>query len=498
MMTASDTMNNATLQLQLDNSYARELEGCYVPWQPAGSPNARLIKLNQALALELGLTPALFSAEEALGAFSGNVVPPTAQPLAQAYAGHQFGHFSPQLGDGRAVLLGERIDQNGQRRDIALKGSGRTPFSRSGDGLATLGPVLREYLMGEAMHALGIPTTRGLAVVSTGESVQRERELPGAVLTRVAASHLRIGTFEFFASRGDTATLRRLADYAIARHDLSLVGAPDRYLGLLKAVAERQALLVARWMGVGFVHGVMNTDNMTISGETIDYGPCAFIEHLDPKAVFSSIDRHARYAFGNQPPIAQWNIARLAQALLPLIDDDEARAGELAADVVNGFADRFEQHWQRVLHAKLALPDQTPEDSMLGNDYLQLLQTHRIDYTLGFRRLMDAATGDDAPLQALFGQAQPQLTAWLERWRQRTGAREDTVAKLRAVNPLYIARNHQVEAALAAAVDEADFAPCERLLAVLQHPFDEREEDQAFSRPAPAEQTACYKTFCGT
>lgn len=497
-MTASDTMNNATLQLQLDNSYARELEGCYVPWQPAGSPNARLIKLNQALALELGLTPALFSAEEALGAFSGNVVPPTAQPLAQAYAGHQFGHFSPQLGDGRAVLLGERIDQNGQRRDIALKGSGRTPFSRSGDGLATLGPVLREYLMGEAMHALGIPTTRGLAVVSTGESVQRERELPGAVLTRVAASHLRIGTFEFFASRGDTATLRRLADYAIARHDLSLVGAPDRYLGLLKAVAERQALLVARWMGVGFVHGVMNTDNMTISGETIDYGPCAFIEHLDPKAVFSSIDRHARYAFGNQPPIAQWNIARLAQALLPLIDDDEARAGELAADVVNGFADRFEQHWQRVLHAKLALPDQTPEDSMLGNDYLQLLQTHRIDYTLGFRRLMDAATGDDAPLQALFGQAQPQLTAWLERWRQRTGAREDTVAKLRAVNPLYIARNHQVEAALAAAVDEADFAPFERLLAVLQHPFDEREEDQAFSRPAPAEQTACYKTFCGT
>ena len=498
MMTASDTMNNATLQLQLDNSYARELEGCYVPWQPAGSPNARLIKLNQALALELGLTPALFSAEEALGAFSGNVVPPTAQPLAQAYAGHQFGHFSPQLGDGRAVLLGERIDQNGQRRDIALKGSGRTPFSRSGDGLATLGPVLREYLMGEAMHALGIPTTRGLAVVSTGESVQRERELPGAVLTRVAASHLRIGTFEFFASRGDTATLRRLADYAIARHDLSLVGAPDRYLGLLKAVAERQALLVARWMGVGFVHGVMNTDNMTISGETIDYGPCAFIEHLDPKAVFSSIDRHARYAFGNQPPIAQWNIARLAQALLPLIDDDEARAGELAADVVNGFADRFEQHWQRVLHAKLALPDQTPEDSMLGNDYLQLLQTHRIDYTLGFRRLMDAATGDDASLQALFGQAQPQLTAWLERWRQRTGAREDTVAKLRAVNPLYIARNHQVEAALAAAVDEADFAPFERLLAVLQHPFDEREEDQAFSRPAPAEQTACYKTFCGT
>ncbi len=498
MMTASDTMNNATLQLQLDNSYARELEGCYVPWQPAGSPNARLIKLNQALALELGLTPALFSAEEALGAFSGNVVPPTAQPLAQAYAGHQFGHFSPQLGDGRAVLLGERIDQNGQRRDIALKGSGRTPFSRSGDGLATLGPVLREYLMGEAMHALGIPTTRGLAVVSTGESVQRERELPGAVLTRVAASHLRIGTFEFFASRGDTATLRRLADYAIARHDLSLVGAPDRYLGLLNAVAERQALLVARWMGVGFVHGVMNTDNMTISGETIDYGPCAFIEHLDPKAVFSSIDRHARYAFGNQPPIAQWNIARLAQALLPLIDDDEARAGELAADVVNGFADRFEQHWQRVLHAKLALPDQTPEDSMLGNDYLQLLQTHRIDYTLGFRRLMDAATGDDAPLQALFGQAQPQLTAWLERWRQRTGAREDTVAKLRAVNPLYIARNHQVEAALAAAVDEADFAPFERLLAELQHPFDEREEDQAFSRPAPAEQTACYKTFCGT
>lgn len=316
----------AALHMAFDNSYARDLEGLYVPWNPAGSPAPRLLRLNRGLAEELGLDAGEMASAAGLAVLAGNAVPAQAQPLAQAYAGHQFGGFALQLGDGRALLLGELVDRHGRRRDIALKGSGRTPFSRRGDGKAALGPVLREYLMGEAMHALGIPTTRALAAVATGATVQREQAQPGAILTRVAASHLRVGTFEYFAARGEIALLRRLADFAIARHDASLVGTPDRYLGLLQAVAERQAALLARWMGVGFIHGVMNTDNMTISGETIDYGPCAFMEHFDPEAVFSSIDTSGRYAYGNQPAIAQWNLTRFTEALLPLIDADDRPA----------------------------------------------------------------------------------------------------------------------------------------------------------------------------
>ncbi len=488
------------VHMAFDNSYARELNGLYARWKPAGSPAPRLLQLNRSLAAELGLDPIELASADGLAVLAGNAVPALAQPLAQAYAGHQFGGYSPQLGDGRALLLGELIDRNSRRRDLALKGSGRTPFSRGGDGLAALGPVLREYLMGEAMHALGIPTTRALAAVATGATVRRERVMPGGILTRVAASHLRVGTFEFVAAKRDEALLRRLADYAIARHDPALVDEPDKYLQLLQCVVERQARLVARWMGVGFIHGVMNTDNMTISGETIDYGPCAFMEHFDPKAVFSSIDTEGRYAYGNQPAMAQWNLARLAEALLPLIDPDGQRAAERGSAAVQDFARRFDVHWTAVLRAKLGLSDSPASDRALADEYLQLLQTHSIDFTLGFRRLTDAAENGDAPLLELFGGAAPALRPWLQRWRLRTPAAGDAerAATMRQVNPIYIPRNHQVEAALTAAVNHDDLAPFERLLALLEHPFEEREQDAAFAQPAPADETANYRTFCGT
>jgi uncharacterized protein YdiU (UPF0061 family) len=492
----------AAVRMSFDNSYARDLQGLYVSWKPAGSPAPRLLQFNRELADELGLDGDEMVSAPGLAVLAGNAVPALAQPLAQAYAGHQFGGFSPQLGDGRALLLGEIIDRQGRRRDIALKGSGRTPFSRRGDGLSALGPVLREYLMGEAMHALGIPTTRALAAVATGGTVRRERTQPGGILTRVAASHLRVGTFEFFAARNDEALLRRLADYAIARHDAALTDAPYRYLGLLQAVIERQARLIARWMGVGFIHGVMNTDNMTISGETLDYGPCAFMEHFDPAAVFSSIDTEGRYAYGQQPVMAQWNLARLAEALLPLIDADAATAARRAGKAVKGFTQRFEAHWTVVLSAKLGLDGAGADNRALADDYLTLLQQHRVDFTFGFARLTDAAAGNDAPLRALFGDAaDAALERWLVRWRAHAGVGADAVqrvAAMRRANPTYIPRNHQVEAALAAAVERNDLGPFQRLLRVLEHPFGERAEDSAFAEPAPFEQTACYRTFCGT
>jgi uncharacterized protein YdiU (UPF0061 family) len=485
-----------------DNRFAREMDGFYLPVQPAGSPAPAWLHFNDELAELLGLDPAALHTAEGLAVFAGNAVPPGAQPVAQVYAGHQFGGFSPQLGDGRALLLGEVVDTQGQRRDVALKGSGRTPFSRGGDGLAAVGPVLREVLMGEAMHALGIPTTRALAAVATGQPVQREHVLPGAILTRVAASHLRVGTFEFFAARQDTAQLQRLADHAIERHDPQWAGAPDRALRLLDGVIERQAALVAAWMGVGFIHGVMNTDNMTISGETIDYGPCAFLEHYDPAAVFSSIDRHGRYAFGRQPGIAQWNLARLASALLPLIDADADRATELATAAVQGFAPRFEAHWRRVLHTKLGCVGTDAELHALADEYLALLQAHRVDFSLAFRGLADAALGNDAPLTALFGDAAGALAPWLQRWHRRCAAEPaspaDRATALRCTNPIHIPRHHLVEAALSAAEEHNDLQPFNTLLQVLKQPNVGSEAHAAFAQPAPTEATACYKTFCGT
>ena len=417
-----------------DNSFARELEGFYVPWRPAVAPAPRLLYLNDALAEELGLDIASLDGPAKAAIFAGNALPDGAVPLAQAYAGHQFGGFSPQLGDGRALLLGEVVDREGRRRDIAFKGSGRTPFARGGDGKAAIGPMLREVLIGEAMHALGIPTTRALAVAATGEPVQRERTLPGAVLTRVASSHIRVGTFEFHSSRGDVDRVRKLAAYTIARHDPALRSSPQPFLALLRAVAERQSALMAQWMNVGFIHGVMNTDNMTISGETIDYGPCAFMEAYDPAAVFSSIDRQGRYAFGNQPDIACWNLARLAEALLPLLSDDQDAAVAMATEVIVAFPAMYRQHLLRGQRMKLGLsrgaPDDDRADAALADDWLALLHAGHADFTLAWRRLADAAAGDEAPLRALFVDAHAP-DDWLARWRARC-AREDGDAPDRA------------------------------------------------------------------
>ena len=437
-------MTNSPQKFDFDNSYARDLSGFYAEWQGAAAPAPKVLLVNAALATSLGLDPhALKSSAQEL---SGAVAPEGATPLAMAYAGHQFGGFSPQLGDGRALLLGEIFDTQGARFDLHLKGSGRTPFSRGGDGKAVLGPVLREYLMGEAMHALGIPTTRALAATTTGENVARDGMKQGAVLARIAASHLRVGTFQFFAARNDWEKVRQLANYAIARHDPDLVDAPDTYLAFLTRVADRQAALVANWLHVGFVHGVMNTDNVTISGETIDYGPCAFIDAYDVNAVFSSIDRNGRYAFGKQPVMAQWNLTRLAEALLPLIDaDDTDRAIRLATDVINGFTGRYTDLWTAGMRAKIGLSAAQDGDSALINDLFAAMDGQGVDYTQFFRRL---ASDTDQDIAALFDN-DSKIIAWLADWRARL-LRDPQQAQARldamnAVNPVYIPRNHLVE-----------------------------------------------------
>ncbi len=494
---------------QFDNTYVRDLPGCAVPWPPATVPAPNLLHFNRDLASELGLNPDLLDGPDGAAIFAGNQVPEGAEPVAQAYAGHQFGGFSPQLGDGRALLLGEVVDRLGRRRDLMLKGSGRTPFSRRGDGKAALGPMLREALLGEAMYALGLPTTRALAVVATGETVHRERPLPGAVLTRVAASHLRVGTFEYFRARRDTDRVRQLADYAIARHDPDLTGTEDPYLGVLRRVAQRQATLVAGWMNVGFIHGVLNTDNVALSGETLDYGPCAFLEAYDPDAVFSSIDHGGRYAYRNQPAVTRWNLARLAETLLPLIagEDTEAaasRAVEQATKVIDTFPTWYEAALLSGQRAKLGLQGEAASDRALVEDWLTLLQEHRVDFTLGWRRLANAADGNEGALRALF--TDPQAPgAWLARWRSRADSEGGAVAdwsaravRLRQVNPAVIPRNHRVEEALTAASDHGDLRPFQRLLAAVQRPYDEMAERAMYLEPAPATVTACYRTFCGT
>lgn len=494
--------------LRFDNSYARELPGFYVAWKPDPVPAPRLLYLNVPLAEELGLDAAGLAGPEGAALFAGNLLPEGAEPIAQAYAGHQFGGFSPQLGDGRALLLGEIVDRHGHRRDLAFKGSGRTPFSRGGDGKAAIGPMLREVLISEAMHALGIPTTRALAVAATGEQVFREQALPGAVLTRVAASHIRVGTFQFFAARGEHDQVRRLAEYAIARHDPALAGAPDRFLALLDAVVRRQASLVAQWMNVGFIHGVMNTDNMTLSGETIDYGPCAFLEAYDPGTVFSSIDHEGRYAFGRQPQIAHWNLARFAECLVPLIDDEQERAVTRANEVLGRFPALHRARLLQGQRAKLGLraadppdPAQDADDAALADDWLALLQRESVDFTLAWRHLADAAEGRDGALRALFADPQaPQ--AWLARWRARCGHEHvqagNRAEAMRRASPRIIPRHHRVEAALDAASETGDLVPFRRLLDALRRPFDDDPSLDEFAQPAPRELTAAYRTFCGT
>ena len=482
-----------------DNSYVRDLEGLYEPWRGAPVPAARLLALNEQLAAELGADAGALRTPEGIAVLAGAAAPDGAAPVAQAYAGHQFGGFVPRLGDGRALLLGEVVDVEGRRRDLHLKGSGRTPFARGGDGKAAIGPMLREYVIGEAMHALGIPTTRALSVVATGEDVVRETLLPGAVLTRVAASHIRVGTFQY-AARRDGALLRRLADYAIARHHPHAAEADEPYLALFDAVVDVQASLVARWMLVGFVHGVMNTDNMTISGETIDYGPCAFMDAFDPATAFSSIDYNGRYAYGNQPTAARWNLARLAEALLPLLADDTEAAIAAATPVLESFADRYQEHWRRGMREKLGLQDAQAEDGALIEDLLALLHAQEVDYTSCFRALSSSARGDAAPARSLFAEPEA-FGAWLERWLARLSeqaSEPQAVAEaMDAVNPVYIARNHHVEEALAAAT-AGDLEPFERLLDVLAEPYRERPGLESYAGPAPASFGCSYRTFCGT
>jgi serine/tyrosine/threonine adenylyltransferase len=483
-----------------DNSYARDLEGFYVEWQGAAAPEPEILRLNKGLAIELGLNPAVLHTAEGAAILAGASTPVGASPLAMAYAGHQFGGFSPQLGDGRALLLGEVIDQNGNRRDIHLKGSGRTPFSRGGDGKAVLGPVLREYLMGEAMFALGIPTTRALAATATGAAVPRDGGLQaGAVLARVAASHLRVGTFQFFAARGEMDKLRQLTHYAIARHDPDLMGEPGNALLFLRAVIARQAKLIAQWMSVGFIHGVMNTDNMTISGETIDYGPCAFMDQYDPATVFSSIDRQGRYAYGNQPGIARWNLARLAETLLDFLDPEEDASIRIATTEVDAFGTIYEAEWLALMRAKLGLTTQAEGDLALAQGFLAAMAGQAADFTNSFRALADVLRGDAGALRAEFTDPETAQN-WQEAWQARLETEPmqatERAAAMDAVNPLYIPRNHRVEAALEAA-GKGDMAPFETLLAVLSDPFTKRDGLAAYAQPAP-ESFGKYYTFCGT
>jgi len=488
------------MKLGLEHTYARGLPGCSLSARPDPVPAPALLFWNGDLAASLGIEAA--SPHELAQAFSGNTLPDDAEPVAQAYAGHQFGHFSSQLGDGRAHLLGEVVDPKGKRWDVALKGSGRTPFSRGGDGKAAVGPMLREVLVGEFLHACGIPSTRALAVVATGETVQRETLLPGAVLTRVASSHIRVGTFQFFAARGDLERVRMLAEYAIARHDPALAGREDRYAEFLRAVAGRQAELVARWCHVGFIHGVMNTDNMAVSGESIDFGPCAFLEGFDPAAVFSSIDHGGRYAFGNQPSIAQWNLARLCETFLPLLHPDPDRSVALATEIVDAFHDQYRSRFLAEGRRKMGLDSGVAGDADLLDGWLEVLQTESVDFALAWRNLADAAEGRDGPLLALFPE-RGRILSWLERWRARCAADAPLPASLRAggmraANPRFIPRNHRVEEALAAATERGDLRPFSELLEVLRAPFADRPDRDPLAEPAPRELTARYRTFCGT
>lgn len=478
----------------LDNSYARLPKSFFSSINPTSVRSPKLAILNDTLATALGLNVEALQSNDSVEVFAGNRVPEGALPLAQAYAGHQFGHFT-MLGDGRALLLGEQITPEGKRVDIQLKGSGRTPYSRRGDGRAALGPMLREYIISEAMHALGIPTTRSLAVVTTGEPVFRETEQPGAVLTRVAASHLRVGTFQYAANWGTVQDLQTLADYTLQRHFPGSDNASNRYLFLLQEVMKRQADLIAKWQLVGFIHGVMNTDNMALSGETIDYGPCAFMDTYDPATVFSSIDMQGRYAYGNQPYIAGWNLARFAEALLPLLHDNEEQAVELAQDAISVFTELYHKNWLTGMRAKLGIFNEETEDQSLIEGLLSMMQKHHADYTNTFRALTFNTLEDTV----LFGTSE--FNQWHELWRARLSrqqeSKESSYELMRSSNPAIIPRNHRVEEALEAAVEQGDYSVMQRLLQVLSRPYAHSCEQAEYSTlPAPSNRP--YRTFCGT
>ncbi|MBR0796697.1 YdiU family protein [Bradyrhizobium jicamae] len=489
-----------TVHFPFQNTYSALPANFFARVAPTPVAAPRLIKLNRPLATQLGLDPDLLSTPEGAEILAGKRVPDGADPIAMAYAGHQFGQFVPQLGDGRAILLGEVIDRDGVRRDIQLKGSGPTPFSRRGDGRAALGPVLREYIVSEAMFALGIPTTRSLAAVVTGEPVMRETALPGAVLTRVASSHIRVGTFQFFAARGDTEGVRALADHVIARHYPELKNADQPYHALLASVVARQAELVSRWLLVGFIHGVMNTDNTSISGETIDYGPCAFLDAYNPAQVFSSIDEMGRYAYANQPRIALWNLTRLAECLLPLLSDDQDKAIEQAQAILGEFPEKFTTAYNSGLRRKVGLFTARDGDEALIQDLLDAMAKNEADFTLTFRRLGDAAADDTADVRAQFTDPTA-FDDWAPRWRARLAlepqASAERKAAMHTVNPAFIPRNHRVEAVIAAATNSDDYAPFEELLTVLAKPYEDQPRYAAYADPPLPEQRVT-QTFCGT
>src|SRR3954469_17387928 len=491
-------MTVATTLFRFEDSYAREVPGLSVPWKAASVPVPELLVLNEELAAELGADPAALREPSGVALLVGQV-PEGVTTVAQAYAGHQFGAYSPRLGDGRALLLGELLDAQGRRRDLHLKGSGRTPFARGGDGKAVVGPMLREYAISEAMHALGIPTSRALSVVATGEDVMRETVLPGAVLARVAASHIRVGTFQYAAMNGGPQLVRRLPGPSLRRPPPAAAEAENPYLAFYENVIDTQASLVAQWMLVGFVHGVMNTDNMAISGETIDYGPCAFMDTFDPATVFSSIDHGARYAYGNQPHIAPWNLARLAETLLPLIDDDTDAAIAAATATLQTFPERFRRSWSAGMHAKLGLTRADELTGTLIDDLLTLLRTQAVDYTSTFRVLSARLREDVAPARALFAEPS-RFDAWATRWREQLAHEgsdpREVASAMDRVNPVYVPRNHKVEEVLAAA-PAGELEPFHRLLDVLAAPFDERPGLDSYAAPAPPA-PAPYRTFCGT
>jgi uncharacterized protein YdiU (UPF0061 family) len=486
--------------LPLQHSYAKLPDRFWQRVRPTPVSAPRVLAMNTALADELGIAQQMQS-PTTVAMLAGNLVPPEADPIAMAYAGHQFGNFVPQLGDGRAILLGELIDRDGRRRDLQLKGAGPTAFSRGGDGRAAIGPVLREFLVSEAMHAMGVPTTRALAAVATGDHVWRERPVPGAVLTRVAASHLRVGTFQYFAARQDVDGVRTLVDYAIAHHYPELAASPNSALALLQAVGERQAALIAQWMLVGFIHGVMNTDNSTISGETIDYGPCAFLDEYDPAKVFSSIDRGGRYAFANQPILGAWNLARLAECLLPLIHDDGESAVAAASAVIDMFPEQFQQHWLSGMRAKLGLTSIEPADEALANELLAAMHAVEADYTSVFRALSARVPDGDASREEAFALPKtPAFDAWIANWRARCSRDSLTpsqrVVLMKSTNPAVIPRNHQVERALVAA-EHGDLSVFNALLDAVRRPYDDGPSITEFMRP-PEPSQRVVATFCGT
>ena len=488
------TMEKNDIGWNLENSYAKLPGLFYTPLkvEPVSAP--KLVILNQRLAEELGLDAEALRSQAGIDILAGQALPANAKPIAQAYAGHQFGYFT-MLGDGRAMLIGEQITPAGERFDIQLKGSGKTPYSRSGDGRAALGPMLREYLISEAMHYLGIPTSRSLAVVTTGDPVYRENPLKGAVLTRVAASHIRVGTFEYAAQWGTTADVKVLADYAINRHFPLLQSEQNVYLGLLDEVIKAQAALIAKWQLVGFIHGVMNTDNVTISGETIDYGPCAFMDHYDPTTVFSSIDLQGRYAYRNQPNIGLWNLARLAETLIPLVDDNQEQALKLVEDALRNFPSLYQAGWLQGMRLKLGIANDEPEDERLIADLLGLMKEYQADYTNTFVDLtLDRTRSSDLYESSAFKD-------WLDRWKARLERQEQTdqgiKQLMKQVNPVVIPRNHQVEKVLQAANEQDDFKPLQQLLAVLQAPYDYNALNQQYMTP-PEPSNSPYKTYCGT